>query len=89
MNGDQTPFMAMVSVPDTHKIKILNVLGYGMSGIGQVSHIAKRLLALFGEGTSAIMGLAQVISLDPAIPAAEARVLNLTDSITKLEPKHK
>ena len=89
MNGDQTPFMAMVSVPDTHQIKILNVLGYGMSGIGQVSHIAKRLLALFGEGTSAIMGPAQVISLDPAIPA-EARVLNLPDSITKLQPtKHK
>ena len=78
LNGDQTPFTAMVSVPGTHKIKILYGLGYGTSGIGQVSPIAKRLLALFGEG-SAIMGPAQVISLDPAI-RAEARVLNLTDA---------
>ena len=77
LNGDQTPFTAMVSVPGTHKIKILYGLGYGTSGIGQVSPIAKRLLALFGEG-SAIMGPAQVISLDPAI-RADARILNLTD----------
>jgi hypothetical protein len=78
LNGDQTPFTAMISVPGTHKLKILFGLGYGTSGIGQVSPIAKRLLALFGEG-SAIMGPAQVISLDPAI-RAEARVLNLTDA---------
>ena len=78
LNGDQTPFTAMISVPGTHKLKILYGLGFGTSGIGQVSPIAKRLLALFGEG-SAIMGPAQVISLDPAI-RAEARVLNLTDA---------
>ena len=69
LNGDQTPFMAMVSVPGTtHKIKILYGLDYGTSGIAsQVSPIVgEHLLALFGEG-STIMGPAQVISLNPAI----------------------
>ena len=79
LNGDQTPFTAMVSVPGTHKIKILYGLGYGTSGIGQVSPIAKRLLALFGEG-SAIMGPAQVISLDPTI-RAEARKLQVRQAV--------
>ena len=56
LNGDETPFTAMVSVPGTHKIKIL----YGTSGIGQVSPIARGLPALFGASVYMYNGLFSV-----------------------------
>ena len=76
LNGDQTPFTYMVSVPGTHKAKILYGLCYRNSGIVQFLPITKKFLALFVEG-SATMGPAQVIMLDDSI-RAHNRAINLT-----------
>ena len=50
LNGDDKPFTAMVSVPDTCKVKIIYGLGIGTARIGQVSPIANKFLALHGKG---------------------------------------
>ena len=61
---DSTAFTALVvAVPDSHKVKVIYGLGIGMAGIGQISPIAGKLLALFGEG-GGILGLAQALLLN-------------------------
>jgi len=66
LNGDDTFFTALVSVPDTNKVKLIYRLGVGTAGIGQVSAVAGKLLALFGEGGRAL-GPAQSIVLDATL----------------------
>ena len=66
LNSNQTPFMAMVSVPGMHKLKLLYGIGYVTTGIRQGFPIANKFLALFGKG-SATMGPEQVIMLDYSI----------------------
>jgi len=61
LNGDVAQFTALVSVPDTNMVKV--IYGLGTAAIGQVSPLANRLLALFGEGGMAL-GPAQTIVLD-------------------------
>ena len=66
LNGKKTLFTTMVSVPGTHKVKILYGIVYGISCIRQVLTISKKFLALFGEG-SATMLPEQVIMMDNSI----------------------
>ena len=68
----------MVSIPVTHKVKLLYGIGYRTAAIGQVLSIAKKVLALFGKG-SATMGPAQVIMLDDSI-RTRIRAINPTDA---------
>jgi len=49
LNGDTLQFTALVSVPDTSKVKVVYGLGIGTATIGQTSPVANKLLALFGE----------------------------------------
>ena len=63
LNGDVAQFTALVSVPDTKMVKVIYGLGIGTAAIGQVSPLANRLLALFGEGGMAL-GPTQTIVLD-------------------------
>ena len=66
LNGDDKLFTALVSVPDTNKVKVIYGLGIGTAGIGQVSSVAGKLLALFGEGGGGL-GPAQSIMLESTI----------------------
>jgi len=66
LNGDDKFFTALVSVPDTNKVKVIYRLGIGTAGIGQVSTVAGKLLTLFGEGGGAL-GSAQFIMLEATI----------------------
>ena len=66
LNGNQMPFTDMFSVPVTPKVKLLYGLGYRTSGIGQVSPIAKKFLALFCKGSSTVVP-AQVIMVENSV----------------------
>ena len=66
LNGDDKFFTALVAVTDTNKVKLIYGLGVGTAGIGQVSAVVGKLLALFGEGGGAL-GPAQSIMLDATI----------------------
>ena len=66
LNGDVSHFTALVSVPDTNTVKVIYGLGIGTAAIGQVSPLANKILALFGEGGVAL-GPAQTIVLDATL----------------------
>ena len=76
LNGDDKFFTALVSVPDTNKVKVIYGLGIGTAGIGQVSAVAGKLLALFGEGGGAL-GPAQSIMLEATI-RNQVEIKNIT-----------
>jgi len=60
LNGDNTIFTAIIMVPGTQKVKVIYGMGRGTAQIGQVSPVANKMLALFGEG-GADLGTPQVI----------------------------
>ena len=62
LNGDKTIFTAIIAVPGTQKVKVIYGMGRGTAQIGQVSPVANKMLALFGEG-GADLGTPQVIVL--------------------------
>jgi len=77
LNGEEgSIFTALVAVPDSHKVKVVYGLGIGTSGIGQISPIAGKLLALFGEG-GGIMGPAQALLLDTSV-TTKVNIKNIT-----------
>ena len=78
LNGDVSHFTALVSVPDTNTVKVIYGLGIGTAAIGQVSPLANKILALFGEGGVAL-GPAQTIVLDATVRNKKL-VRNLTDA---------
>ena len=65
LNGDDRCFTCLVSLHGTHQLRLLFGFGFGTAGIGQVSPLANKLLALFGEGGG--LGCPQVVVLDPAL----------------------
>jgi len=81
LNGDVAQFTALVSVPDTNMVKVIYGLGIGTAAIGQVSPLANRLLALFGEGGMAL-GPAQTIVLD-ATMREKALVKSITAAVVQ------
>ena len=66
LNGDNTLFTAMISVPGTNKVKIIYGMGLGTAQIGQVNPVANKIMALFGEGGSDL-GTPQVLVVNPSI----------------------
>ena len=50
INGDDSFFTALVLVPDSNKVKVIYGLGMGTAGIGHISAVSGKLLALLGEG---------------------------------------
>jgi len=52
LNGshDRRCFVAMVSVPNTTKIRLIYELGVGTTSIGMVSPLSGKFLAPYGEG---------------------------------------
>ena len=50
LNGNDSFFPALVLVPDSNKAKVIYRLVMGTAGIGHVSAVAVKLLALFGGG---------------------------------------
>ena len=63
LNSNQTIFKAVFSVTGTHKVKLLYGICYVTTGIGKVSPVSKKFLALFYEGSST-MDPAQVIIME-------------------------
>ena len=63
LNGDVAQFTALICVPETNLVKVIYGLGIGTAAIGQVSPLANRLLALFGEG-GVTLGPAQTLVLE-------------------------
>ena len=49
LNGDNRPFTALLAIPGTHQVQVLYRLRAGSAGIGQVSPLQDKLLALTGE----------------------------------------
>jgi len=78
LNGDNTIFTAIIMVPGTQKVKAIYGMGWGTARIGQVSPVANKMLALFGEG-GADLGTPQVIVLPEDI-RAKYNVRCLTDA---------
>jgi len=79
LNGDNTIFTAIIMVPGTQKVKVIYYgMGQGTGQIGQVSPVANKMLALFGEGR-ADLGTPQVIVLPDDI-RAKYNVRCLTDA---------
>ena len=78
LNGDDTEFTAIVSIPASCKVKVIYGMGFGTAGIGQASPIQGKLLALYGEG-GGILGPAQAIVLDVTL-RDNACNKNLTDA---------
>ena len=66
LNGDNRPFTALVAIPGTHRVRVLYGLGAGSSGIGQVSPLQDKLLALTGEGGGPL-GPPQPMMLPPSL----------------------
>jgi len=79
LNGDNTIFTAIIAVPGTQKVKVIYGMGRGTTQIGQVSPVANKMLALFGEG-GANLGTPQVIVLPDDI-RAKYEVRCLTDAV--------
>ena len=50
LNGDDSFFTELVSVPDSNTVKVIYGLGMGTAGIGHVSAVLGKLLALLGKG---------------------------------------
>ena len=69
LNGDDRCFTCLLCLPGTHQLRLLYGFGFGTAGIGQVSPLANKLLALFGEGGA--LGCPQVVVLDPTIRAVQ------------------
>ena len=78
LNGDDSVFTAVVSIPASGKVKVIYGMGFGTAGIGQASPIQGKLLALYGEG-GGILGPAQAIVLDATLRDS-VRMKNLTDA---------
>ena len=66
LNGDNRPFTALVAIPGTHRVRVIYGLGAGSAGIGQVSPLQDKLLALTGEGGGPL-GPPQPMMLPPAL----------------------
>ena len=66
LNGDNRPFTALVAIPGTHRVRVIYGLGAGSAGIGQVSPLQDKLLALTGEG-GGLLGPPQPMILPPAL----------------------
>ena len=73
LNSEHRCFTAIITTPHTRRLRLVFGFGFGTSGIGQVSPIANKLLALYGEGGAA--GPPQVLVLDRNIRSI-ARLLN-------------
>lgn len=78
LNGDTTLFTALIAVPGTQKVKVLYGMGQGTAQIGQVSPVANKMLALFGEG-GAELGTPQVLVVPDTI-RHKVTVKTLTDA---------
>jgi len=76
LNGDTSQFTALVSVPDSPKVKLVYGLGIGTATIGQTSPVANKLLALFGEG-GGVLGPAQALMVNTSL-RDKVMVKNLT-----------
>jgi hypothetical protein len=50
MNADTTPRVAIVSIPQTAKVRVVYGMGFGSRGIGQTSAISGRFVMLHGDG---------------------------------------
>ena len=79
LNGEARCFTAMVAVPNSTAVRLIYGLGMGTSGIGQVSPVANKLLALFGEGSA--NSQPQVIMFEPTLRLPE-NTLNPTEGDT-------
>ena len=77
LNGDESFFIALFSVPDSNKVKVIYVLGMGTAVIGHVSAVSVKLLYLFGKG--GVLGPAQPIVLDAQLQV-KTELLNLTSA---------
>lgn len=66
LNSDDSLFTTLVAVPDSNRVKLVYGLGFGTAGIGRVSSVAGKLLALTGEGGGEI-GPAQTMVLDASL----------------------
>ena len=78
LNGDESFFIALFSVPDSNKVKVIYVLGMGTAVIGHVSAVLGKLLSLFGEG-GGVLGPAESIVLDAQL-RVKKELLNLTSA---------
>ena len=76
LNGENRCFTAMISIPNTHKVRIIYGFGYGTSGIGSVSPIADHILSLYGEGGA--IGCPQMMMINDDF-LKEIEVLNPTE----------
>ena len=78
LNGDDSFFTALVSVPDSNKVKVIYGLGMGTAGIGHVSEVSGKLLALFDKG-GGVLGPTQFVVLDAQL-RVKTELLNLTSA---------
>ena len=66
LNGNHRSFTALVAIPGTHQVKVLFGLGAGSAGIGQVSPLQDKMLALTEKGNRQI-GPPQPMVLPPTL----------------------
>ena len=66
LNGDESLFTSLVVVPDSNQVNLVYGLGFGTAGIGRVSPVAGKLIALTGEGGGEIRP-AQTIVLEASL----------------------
>ena len=50
LNGDDTPRVALISIPLTKMVRVIYSLGMGSSGIGRTNALANKFLMLTGDG---------------------------------------
>ena len=70
LNNEEDNYTALISVPGTHKVKLVYGLGLGTSRIGQVSPIAHKLLTLSGEG-GPLLGTPTVMTFNQSIKTVQ------------------
>ena len=78
INGNDSFFTALVSVPDSNKVKVIYRLVMGTAGIGHVSEVSGKLLALFDKG-GGVLGPTQFVVLDAQL-RVKMELLNLTSA---------
>ena len=76
LNGDDSFFTSLVSVPESNKVKVIYGIGMVTALILHVSAVSGKLLSLFGEG-GGVLGPAQSIVLNAQL-RVKTELLNLT-----------
>ena len=74
LNGDDTPRVALISIPETKMVRVVYSVGMGSSGIGRANALSNKILMLTGDGD---------IDIGPPTPLTlPASVVNFNEVLT-------